>query len=69
MSPAPPSYGVMYRRHRPPEELAACARLVELEGFDDEVFDLLVQFGHGTPPTGCGSRATTACVEYPNMSW
>ena len=35
MSPAPPSYGVMYRRHRPPEELAACARLVELEGFDE----------------------------------
>lgn len=27
--------GVMYRRHRPPEDLVACARLVELEGFDE----------------------------------
>ncbi len=32
---ATPAFGVMYRRHRPPEDLAACARLVELEGFDE----------------------------------
>lgn len=61
MSISSPSYGVMYRRHRPPEELVATARLVEMEGFD-ELWVVEDCFWAGGMSAAAAALATTASL-------